>query len=92
MFRDVENSLFFFSEYVDMPAVNDEQYDALEALKQASQEATLELVKSGKSDKMAKFEAKKMDLDETIDTQVLLGDVILHSLERATSALLDHFC
>ncbi|KAJ1562766.1 hypothetical protein HK096_003736 [Nowakowskiella sp. JEL0078] len=68
LYSDLENSLFFFNEYVDVPVISEEQYDALEAFKKFSQEATMEVVNSGKTDKLNSLQEKRHELDVNIDS------------------------
>lgn len=60
------------------------RYNALEAMKLANQEATLELVKSGRSDKLTAHEAQLKELQESIEskneTLNILNTVSLHLL------------
>ncbi|KAJ3055066.1 hypothetical protein HK097_011629 [Rhizophlyctis rosea] len=69
LYTDLENSFFFYSDYIDVPIVSDEQYEALEAFKAAAQDATLEIVKTGKTDKLTSLEAKKNDLNDVVDAK-----------------------
>ncbi|KAJ3041917.1 hypothetical protein HDV00_008426 [Rhizophlyctis rosea] len=71
LYTDLENSFFFYNDYIDVPIVSDEQYEALEAYKAAAQEATLEIVKTGKTDKLTNLEAKKNDLNDMVDAKVM---------------------
>ncbi|KAI9106007.1 armadillo-type protein [Phlyctochytrium arcticum] len=70
LYTNLESSFFFFNEYIDIPIVSDEQYEALEAFKAATQEATLEIVKSGKTDKFSALEMRKNDLNDLVDTRL----------------------
>ncbi|KAJ3090469.1 hypothetical protein HK102_003650 [Quaeritorhiza haematococci] len=69
LYEDLENSFFFFNDYIDVPIVSDEQFQALEAFKAASQEATLEVVKSGKTEKLMSLEDKRNELNDMIDAK-----------------------
>ncbi|KAJ3014030.1 hypothetical protein HKX48_005388 [Thoreauomyces humboldtii] len=69
LYGDLESSFFFFNEYIDIPIVSDEQYNALESFKAATQEATLEIVKTGKTDKLASLEARKNEMNDMVDTK-----------------------
>ncbi|KAJ3313925.1 hypothetical protein HDU76_002509 [Blyttiomyces sp. JEL0837] len=69
LYVDLENSFYFFNEYVDVPIVSEEQYLAIEAFKASSQEATLEAVKSGKTDKLSGLDAKKTELNDIVDSK-----------------------
>ncbi|KAI8822501.1 armadillo-type protein [Fimicolochytrium jonesii] len=69
LYNDLENSFFFFNEYIDIPIVSDEQYNALESFKAATQEATMEIVKTGKTDKFTALERRKNELNDAVDAK-----------------------
>ncbi|TPX59062.1 hypothetical protein PhCBS80983_g02729 [Powellomyces hirtus] len=69
LYTDLESSFFFFNEYIDIPIVSDEQYNALEAFKAATQEATLEIVKTGKTDKLSNLSMQRNELNDMVDTK-----------------------
>ncbi|TPX30748.1 hypothetical protein SmJEL517_g05768 [Synchytrium microbalum] len=69
LFADLESSFFFFDETMDAPIVSEEQYQTFEAMKKLSQEATQEVVKTGKVDKLGQLEAKRNELVDVIDTE-----------------------
>lgn len=46
------------------------RFEALEAFKAATQEATLEIVKTGKTDKFTSLEMRKNELNDLVDTRV----------------------
>lgn len=46
------------------------RYDALEAYKAAAQDATLEIVKTGKTVKLSNLEQKKNEMNEMVDAKV----------------------
>ncbi|KND03924.1 uncharacterized protein SPPG_01373 [Spizellomyces punctatus DAOM BR117] len=69
LYTNLESSFFFFNEYIDIPIVSDEQYEALEEFKTANQEATLEIVKTGKTDKFSALEIRKNELNDLVDTR-----------------------
>ncbi|KAJ3213498.1 Jouberin [Dinochytrium kinnereticum] len=67
LYDDLENSFYFFNEFIDVPIVSEEQYVALEKYKTSTQEATLEMVKSGKLDKLSSLDAQKTEVNDVID-------------------------
>ncbi|KAJ3415514.1 RNA polymerase II associated protein 1 [Chytridiales sp. JEL 0842] len=69
LYEDLENTFFFFNEYVDVPIVSEEQLQALEGYKSAAQEATLEIVKLGKTDKLSDIDVKRNELNEVVDVK-----------------------
>ncbi|TPX45274.1 hypothetical protein SeMB42_g04067 [Synchytrium endobioticum] len=69
LLADLESSFFFFDETMDAPIVSEEQYETFEAMRKLSQEATQEVVKSGRVDKLGQLEAKRRELVQVIDTE-----------------------
>ncbi|KAJ3101339.1 hypothetical protein HDU97_001433 [Phlyctochytrium planicorne] len=67
LYMDLENSFYFFNEFIDVPIVSEEQFTALEKFKTSTQEATLEMVKSGKTDKLSSLDAQKTEISDVID-------------------------
>ncbi|KAJ3116086.1 hypothetical protein HDU96_010461 [Phlyctochytrium bullatum] len=76
LYQELETSFYFFSDYVDVPIVSEEQFVALQKYKASSQEATLEIVKSGKVDLLSNLEGQKAEIEEIIDLKVKKADVI----------------
>ena len=56
--------------FLILSGIHDCRYEALEAYKAAAQDATLEIVKTGKTDKLTSLEAKKNDLNDVVDAKV----------------------
>ncbi|KAJ3226007.1 hypothetical protein HK099_005713 [Clydaea vesicula] len=81
LYLEMEESFFFFNDYVDVPIVSEEQYLAFEEFKRSNQEATLEIVKSGKTDKLTSLEEQK-------DAMNVLLDVKSEQLRRMTNLAL----
>ncbi|KAJ8326515.1 hypothetical protein O5D80_005263 [Batrachochytrium dendrobatidis] len=69
LYMDVERSKYFYNEYADIPIVSDEQFDSIEQYRAAAQEATLDIIKSGKIDKMSGIESKRSEMNESMDTK-----------------------
>ncbi|ORX86881.1 hypothetical protein BCR32DRAFT_289679 [Anaeromyces robustus] len=69
LFQKIEKSLFFFSDYIDIPIVSSEQYNLIEEIKKESQEATLEIMKTGKATKLNKFENTKNEFNSIIENE-----------------------
>ncbi|KAI9207546.1 armadillo-type protein [Polychytrium aggregatum] len=67
LYSDMESTFYFFSEYVDVPIVSQDQYETLENLRSQSLEATLEIVKSGNTEKLMQLEDKKKDLNTMVE-------------------------
>eukprot|EP00842_Homolaphlyctis_polyrhiza_P003152 jgi/Hompol1/3838/HPOL_003403-RA len=70
LFTDIERSLYFFNDHVDIPIVSDEQFEGVERLRLQSHEATLEIVKSGKTDKLSKMDGRRIEMNESVDIKV----------------------
>ncbi|KAJ3242402.1 hypothetical protein HDU78_001407 [Chytriomyces hyalinus] len=69
LYSELESTFYFFNEFVDVPIVSDEQYEALEALKAENQKATLEAVKSGTTDRLSALDMKKVEMDEMLESK-----------------------
>ncbi|KAI8611201.1 armadillo-type protein [Chytriomyces sp. MP71] len=69
LYQELENTFYFFNEFIDVPVVSDEQYEALEALKAENQKATLEAVKSGVTDRLSALDMKKVEMDEMLENK-----------------------
>ncbi|KAJ1344384.1 hypothetical protein BSLG_001041 [Batrachochytrium salamandrivorans] len=67
LYMDMERSMYFYSEHVDIPIVSAQQFDHLENYRAASQEATLEVVKSGRVEKLSAIESQRSDMNDIID-------------------------
>ncbi|KAJ3084110.1 hypothetical protein HDU99_003321 [Rhizoclosmatium hyalinum] len=67
LYQQLESTFYFFNEFIDVPIVSEEQYEALEALKAENQKATLEAVKSGTTDRLSALDMKKAEMDEMIE-------------------------
>ncbi|KAL2913671.1 hypothetical protein HK105_206831 [Polyrhizophydium stewartii] len=69
LFLDIERSLYFYNEFVDIPIVSDEQFDSVERHRASAQEATLEIVKSGRTEKLSGMESRRSEMNEAVDTK-----------------------
>lgn len=49
-----------------------QRYESLKTIQQLSQEAALEIVKAGRTDKLSSLESQRKELTETIDVKVML--------------------
>ncbi|KAJ3352902.1 hypothetical protein HDU83_007559 [Entophlyctis luteolus] len=67
LFQQLEDSFYFFNEFLDVPITSEEQFVALEALKEERQKATLEAVKSGITERLSALDMKKAELDEILE-------------------------
>ncbi|KAJ3058037.1 hypothetical protein HDU98_005848 [Podochytrium sp. JEL0797] len=70
LYLELESKFYFFNEFIDVPIVSEEQYEALEALKAENQKATLEAVKSGTTDRLSALDMKKVEMDEMLENKV----------------------
>ncbi|RKO84583.1 hypothetical protein BDK51DRAFT_48506 [Blyttiomyces helicus] len=73
LYSDLEKNFFFFNEFNDVLVVSDEQYEALEAFKAGARDATLEIVKSGKTDKLIALEQSKKELNTMVDVKFFVS-------------------
>lgn len=71
LYAKMESSFFYFNEYCDIPIVSEEQYIAQQNFQKSTQEATLEIVKSGRTEKLVGIEERRNALNEEIDELVL---------------------
>ncbi|KAI9350180.1 armadillo-type protein [Obelidium mucronatum] len=69
LYMELENTFYFFNEFIDVPIVSEEQYEALEELKAENQKATLEAVKSGTTDRLSALDMKKVEMDEMLESK-----------------------
>lgn len=69
LYTDLESSFFFFNDFLDIPIVSEEQYASICAHKQAAQEAAMELVKLGRSEKLSVHDAQKNEMNEALDSK-----------------------
>ncbi|RKP19157.1 hypothetical protein ROZALSC1DRAFT_29212, partial [Rozella allomycis CSF55] len=67
LFQAMEDSFFFFNEFVDIPVLDEEQFEILEAFKSESMNATNDMVKNNKTEKMNLIIQTRKELDESID-------------------------
>jgi len=69
LFSKIEKSLFFFNDYIDIPIVSSEQYNLIEEIKRESQDATLEILKTGKATKLNHFENIKNEFNSIMENE-----------------------
>ncbi|ORX46647.1 hypothetical protein BCR36DRAFT_356717 [Piromyces finnis] len=69
LFIKIEKSLFFFNDYIDIPIVSSEQYNMIEEIKKESQDATLEIMKTGKATKLSHFENTKNEFNSIMENE-----------------------
>ncbi|KAI8922787.1 armadillo-type protein [Entophlyctis helioformis] len=69
LYMDIERSFYFFNEFVDIPIVSDEQFESLERYRETTHEATLEIVKSGKTEKLTTLDNRRVEMNESVDVK-----------------------
>ncbi|KAJ3128551.1 hypothetical protein HK100_009127 [Physocladia obscura] len=69
LYSELESSFYFFNEFIDVPIVSEEQYEALEFLKAENQKATLEAVKSGTTERLTALDMKKVAMDDMLESK-----------------------
>ncbi|ORY35099.1 hypothetical protein LY90DRAFT_704931 [Neocallimastix californiae] len=69
LFTKIEKSLYFFNDYIDVPIISSEQFNLIEEIKKESQEATLEILKTGKATKLNHFENTKNEFDSILENE-----------------------
>jgi hypothetical protein len=72
--RTLEKSFYFYAYSIDVPIVSEEQANQLEDVLLKNQEATLEILKSGKPDQLDALNVRKDELGVETDTAVNLTD------------------
>jgi len=69
LFSKIEKSLYFFNDYIDIPIVSSEQYNLIEQIKRETQEATLEILKTGNATKLNHFENTKNEFNSIMENE-----------------------
>ncbi|KAJ3338804.1 hypothetical protein HDU93_009026 [Gonapodya sp. JEL0774] len=69
LYAALENSFSFFNLHVEESIVSEQQYTALEGFRQLSEEATTEIIKSGKTEKFVALESKRNEMNGIIDVK-----------------------
>ena len=64
------HSFYFQNQFADIPIISDEQISALQTLRDSTQEAILDVVKSGKTEKIKLIENRNDQWKEEVDTEV----------------------
>lgn len=67
LFAELEDAFFFFNDQIDIPIVSAEQYNAFIEMDAIRQEATNEIVKSGRIDKLTEIEENRNAMNEIMD-------------------------
>jgi hypothetical protein len=75
LYFDMENSFYYCNQFSDIPIISEEQIIALQKLRDLSQEAIFDVVKSGKTEKADLIENKNDQWDGEADSEVYKIDV-----------------
>ncbi|KAI9362464.1 armadillo-type protein [Zopfochytrium polystomum] len=67
LYLELEETLFFYNDYLDIPITSEEEYGKVQEYKKAKMEATMEIFKLGRSDKMSALDKNKSDLVEILE-------------------------
>jgi hypothetical protein len=73
--QTLEKNFFFYADSIDIPILSEEQVNQIEEMATKTQEATMEILKSGKSDQVDNLNAKKEELG--FETDSLVFDCII---------------
>ena len=84
LYQNMEKAFYFHNQYTDIPLISDEQIQALQDLRDMTQEAILDVVKSGKTEKVKLIDNRNDQWDQDADDQSdylrTLNFVLLHIL------------
>ncbi|KAJ3000336.1 hypothetical protein HDV02_006143 [Globomyces sp. JEL0801] len=69
LYYDLEKSFYFQNQFIDIPIISDEQIAALQELRDLSQEAILDVVKSGKTEKVGLIDNKNDQWNGEVDSE-----------------------
>ncbi|KAI8904746.1 armadillo-type protein [Gorgonomyces haynaldii] len=67
MMHELERTFFFYSFSSDIPITSDEQALALDEIVKSTQDATLEILKSGKADQLAQLDSRREEFSQEMD-------------------------
>lgn len=70
LYYDLEKSFYFCNQFADIPIISEEQLIALQELRDLSQEAILDVVKSGKTEKIGLIDNKNDQWSNEVDSEV----------------------
>jgi hypothetical protein len=81
LFTELEDSFFFYNDQVDIPILGADQYNSLLMLQSERQDATDEVVKNGRTEKLVELDVKKTAVDELMDHKaVQLDKMVMFAL------------
>ncbi|KAJ3318939.1 hypothetical protein HDV06_006928 [Boothiomyces sp. JEL0866] len=69
LYFDMEQSFYFANQFADIPIISDEQIAAIQELRDLSQEAILDVVKSGKTEKVDLIDNKNDQWNGEVDSE-----------------------
>jgi hypothetical protein len=69
LYHELEHSFYFCSQYADIPLLSEEQINDIQELRDLAQEAILDIVKSGKTEKMTLIENRNDQWDGAVDSE-----------------------
>ncbi|KAJ3269686.1 hypothetical protein HDV01_001114 [Terramyces sp. JEL0728] len=69
LYFDMEQSFYFANQFSDIPIISDEQIAAIQELRDLSQEAILDVVKSGKTEKVDLIDNKNDQWNGEVDSE-----------------------
>jgi hypothetical protein len=82
LYCEMENSFYYHSQYADIPIISEDQIVALQELRDLSQESILEVVKSGKTEKIALIDSKNDQWNGSMDSNVFLMLILERYLKK----------
>ena len=69
LYADLEKAFFYQNQFADIPLISEEQILVLQELREVTQEAILDIVKSGKTEKVKLIDNRNDQWDGEIDNQ-----------------------
>lgn len=82
LYADLEKAFYFDNQYADIPIISDEQILVLQELRDITQEAILDVVKSGKTEKVNLIENRNDQWNTDVDDLVIIIFSQLLTLSR----------
>jgi hypothetical protein len=77
LYKKTESSLYYFSETLDLPVLNEEQYKEQVVFQRECREADLEVVRTGGTGRVLEIEERRGVLNEEIDLLVRYSCFVL---------------
>lgn len=72
LYADLEKAFYFDNQFADIPIISDEQILVLQELRDITQEAILDVVKSGKTEKVNLIDNRNDQWNTEVDNQVTI--------------------